>query len=120
MSDEKYLNRLTGKRLTSFDISTSTVLPINGNGKEVYTIANALYFEDYQLNINNPISITPSDKELQDLVDQKVMATDERKDEAEIVFANGTKILVDMRDEVYYDPEAMYLIGPNNFWVVWN
>ena len=120
MYKQKYLNRLVGKILTSINISTSTVLPINGNGKELYTIANALCFEDYQLNINNPISILPLNKELKDLVHLKVVATDERKEQAEIIFEGGYKILVDMRDEAYYDPEAMYLTGPDNFWVVWN
>jgi len=120
MSNEKYLNRLVSKILTSTNVSTNTVLPINGNGKELFTVANLLHFGDYRLNINNPISIIPSDKKLESLIGLKVIATNEGEEEAEIVFDNGYKLLVDMRDEVYYDPEAMYLSGPDNFWVVWN
>jgi hypothetical protein len=120
METEKYLNRLIGKTLTSTNLSTSTVLPINGNGKELYTIANSLHFEDYRLDINNPISIVPVEKELELLIGLKVIATEERKEEAEIIFDNGNKLLIDMRDEVYYDPESMVLNGPDNFCAVWN
>jgi hypothetical protein len=120
MSKQEYLNRLVGKVLTSVNVSPSTILSIIENGKALYTITNTLYFEDYRLNINNPISILPVAKELDDLVHLKVVATKERKKEAEIVFDSGYKLIVDMRDEGYYDPEAMYLTGPDNFWVVWN
>ena len=120
LDKQKYLNRLVGKILTSINISTSTIFPINGNGRELFTIANTLHFEEYQLEINNPISILPIGKELEDLVHLKVIGTDEREKEAEIVFDGGYKLLVDMRDEVYYHPEAMYLHGPDSFWVVWN
>lgn len=119
-NNEKYLNRLIGKRLLSTRISTSTVLPINGNGKELYTIANSLHFEDYRLDINNPITFIPADKDLESLIGLKVIGTDERKEEAEIIFDNGFKLIVNMRDEVYYDPESMVLNGPNSFCAVWN
>ncbi|MDB5232366.1 MAG: hypothetical protein JWN76_3171 [Chitinophagaceae bacterium] len=111
---------MIGKRLLSTRISTSTVLPINGNGKELYTIANSLHFEDYRLDINNPITFIPADKDLESLIGLKVIGTDERKEEAEIIFDNGFKLIVNMRDEVYYDPESMVLNGPNSFCAVWN
>lgn len=120
MSNENYLNRLVGRFLKSANLTTSTVLPVNGEGKELYTIANSLYFDEYRLDINNPISIVPSDKSLGSMTGAKVISTDERKEEAEILFDNGYKILIDMRDEVYYDPESMVLNGPDNFCAVWN
>src|ERR1700740_2993845 len=120
MNNDKYLNRLIGKSLISTSISTSTILPLNGNGKELYTIANSLHFEDYRLDINNPISFIPADKDLESLIGLKVIATDERKEEAEIIFNNGFKLIIDMRNEAYYDPESMVLNGPNSFCAVWN
>lgn len=87
--------------------STNTVLPINGNGKELCTIANTLYFQDYQLDVYNPISIFPTGKQLNELIRQKVVATDERQEEAEIIFDDGYKMLVYMRNEAYYGPEAI-------------
>lgn len=110
--------------MTSTSIGTSTIFPINGNTDDgtgvKFTIDNILYFEDFQLNINNPISLTPLDKELDNLIGLKVIETDERKEEAELVFENGYRLVVNMRDEVYYGPEAMSLNGPNGFCVVWN
>jgi hypothetical protein len=124
MSNEKYLSQLIGKSLASTAIDTSTIFGINQSNEDSpngqLIISNILYFESYSLHIYNPISISPSDKELEDLVGHKVIATDERAKEAELAFDNGYMLLINMQDEVYYGPESMCLYGPNNFLVVWN
>ena len=124
MEVEQYLNRLIGKTLISTGISTNTIFPINAsnssNSNGIFTISNVLYFEEYDLHINNPITITPGEKELNDLVGLKVLHTSEKQKEASIIFENGDKIWINMSDEAYFDPEAMVLNGPNHFWVVWN
>lgn len=125
MEAEQYLNRLVGEILVSTDISTNTIYPINDSAKEsatnaLFTLSNVLHFREYDLHINNPITITPYGKELSNLIGQKVIYTVEKPKEASIVFEGGDKIWVNMSDEVYFDPEAMVLNGPNGFWVVWN
>ena len=122
--EEAYLKRLIGKLFVSAEINTNTIVAINEvveNGKsEILTLSNTLFFEDYRLNVYNPISVIPADKIVGDLIGCKVTLTDERLNEAEIQFDNGYKLIINMRDEVYFDPEARCLYGPNNFWVVWN
>ena len=40
---------------------------------------------------------------------------------ADLLFDNGFRFIVDLRDEAYSgDPEAMCLNGPNNLIVVWD
>jgi hypothetical protein len=120
MQKQSYLNKLIGKKLTSTDINTSTAFAINKpNDKGRMSIVLHLIFEDYRLEIYNPIKIFP-DKKLDDMVKLRVVETLETEYQAELVFETGYKLIVDMRDEVYSDPEAMCLSGPDNFWVVWN
>lgn len=66
------------------------------------------------------MKISPSDKVVSDFVGLKVFKAYETKDDTILIFSDDYKIVVDLRDEAYSDPEAMYLIGPDNFWVVWN
>ena len=124
MGKEKYLNRLIGKKLMSVSISTNTIVAINGKNEkknsDKFTLSNVLNFDDYNLHIYNPITIEPSNKELNDLIGDIVVNTDERENDAEILFDSGCKLLVNMQAEAYYDPEAMSLYGPNSFFVVWN
>ena len=119
----KNLKKLIGRVLISTEISTNTIVAINGdveNDKSaILTLSNVLYFKDYTLHINNPISIVPSDKVLNDLIGYKVKNTIERLHEVEIQFSYGFKLIINMRDEIYYDPEAMCLHGPDNLIVVW-
>lgn len=115
-----YLNNIIGKTLNSSSISTSTVIPLNQNGKELLTIANSLMFEDFRLDINNPVTIEPNNKSFEDLIGEYVIAIKEDSKEIELKFSNNAKLKINMRDEVYYDPEAMVLYGPNDLCVVWN
>ena len=83
---QTYLNRLVGERLRTTELTTSTLLPINGNGKEILVVANSLIFEEYSLQINNPISISPNHKILEDLIDLRVEKAIEGEDFAAILF----------------------------------
>ncbi len=123
-NEQSYLRRLLGKTFTKTEMATSTTFPIENSrdypndGRMEITLL--IFFEDYNLEIFNPITIIPNDKELLDFIGLKVIDTGETKDEAELIFDNGYKIIVNMRNDVYYGPEAMCLNGPDNFWVVWN
>lgn len=77
------------------------------------SISNQICFEDYRLNIYNTINIFPSDKAIIDFIGLKVLDTYETKEEAALIFQNNYKVLVNLRDEAYSDPDAMYLTGPN-------
>ena len=124
MKDQSYLQLLIGKPVTGAKYNTSTVAPINNDKNDSSLIRTSIfvqiYFEDYRLNIYNTIRISPSDKVVDNFVGLKVLEAYETGDEAVLVFSDGYKIVIDLRDEAYSDPEAMYLTGPDNFWVVWN
>ena len=124
MEKHSYLEKLIGKTVTKTDINTSTVTAIventDGPFNQKTSIILQLYLEEYLLNIYNPITIVPDYKEFNDLNGSKVIAVDENKEEARLIFNNGNVLTVNMRDEVYWDPEAMCLYGPDNFFVVWN
>jgi hypothetical protein len=115
-----YLNNIIGKVLTSANISTNTVIPLNQNGKELLTIANSLVFEEFRLDINNPITLEPNNVLLEELVGAHILAVNENSEEIKLEFSNQVKLRINMRDEAYYDPEAMVLYGPNDLCVVWN
>lgn len=123
MEKESYLKKLIGKTVTGSEIGTSTTYAIGKSQEdpdfERAEIEISIFFDNYFLNIQNPITITPSDKEPLDFVGLKVIATSETREEGELVFDNGYKIIIDLREEAYNGPEAMNLTGPNNFFVVW-
>ncbi len=119
-----YLEKLIGQVLIRSSVDTSFVVPITVSigetSSERMSLTVQLYFENYRLSINNPITIDPADKEINALIGLRVIAAAEKNTEACITFENGNVLSVDMRDGVYLDPEAMCLYGPNNFFVVWN
>ncbi len=124
MITNSYLEKLLGKVLVRTQISTTTTVGITIKKEDLlqqqFSLIYKLYFDDYLLIINNPISIIPSNISINDLVNNKIIIVNETKDEAELVFENGSKLVVNLREEAFYDPEAMSLMGPNNFCVVWN
>ena len=124
MEQKSYLERLIGKIVTKTDINTSTAINLGNSNDEPanvkFEISLQLFLEEYLLDIYNPITVIPSDKELPDFVGLKVVAISDTKEEGELIFDNGYKIVVNMRDEAYYGPEAMCLYGPENLIVVWN
>ena len=119
-----HLERLIGKIVTDFAIGNSITYGLKGKygepPSEITEIEISLFFEDHFLHIYNPISILPSDRELMDLIGLKVISTSEAQFECELIFDNGARLIIDMRDEVYNGPEAMNLVGPNNFLAIWN
>ena len=119
-----HLERLIGKTVTNTGMGTSTTYSIGKSKDDPDDIRTEIelniFFEDYYLNIYNPITIIPSEKELLDFTGLSLIATSETKDEAELIFDNSYRIIIDLRDEAYYGPEAMCLSGPDNFWAVWN
>jgi hypothetical protein len=121
---ESYLKLLIGETLTHTAYNTSTVLPINTKQKENLPANISLFiqllFEKYRLNIYNTVDITPPEKVVNDFIGLRVVDVCETNEAAILFFESGFKITVDLRDEAYSDPEAMYLAGPENFWVVWN
>ncbi|MCW3117918.1 MAG: hypothetical protein JWM28_2000 [Chitinophagaceae bacterium] len=125
MGNEKsYLDRIIGKSVTKTDINTSTIIAIReieaDPVDERMSISIQLYFEDYLLNIYNPIKILPADKQLEDFIGLKLISAEEKKEEIKLVFNNNYSLIVNMREDVYFDPESMTLYGPNNFCAVWN
>lgn len=124
MEKHSYLEILIGKTVTKTDINTSTITAIIKNTGESFnqnmSIVLQLYLEEYLLNIYNPITIVPDYKEFGDLNGLKIIDVDESKEEAKLIFDNGNVLTVNMRDEVYWDPEAMCLYGPDNFFIAWN
>jgi len=124
MEKHSYLEILIGKTVTKTDINTSTITAIIKNTDESFnqnmSIVLQLYLEEYLLNIYNPITIVPDYKEFGDLNGLKIIDVDESKEEAKLIFDNGNVLTVNMRDEVYWDPEAMCLYGPDNFFIAWN
>jgi hypothetical protein len=123
MEKEYYLERLLGKVITKTDTGTSIVIGRNmkeddPNRERTFAMVQ-LFLEDYILNIENPMTIIPSGKELPDLEGLKVIATDENDEEAELIFDNGNRLIINLREEAYEGPEAMCLYGPDDFCVVW-
>lgn len=123
-NNQSHLQLLIGKIVTRTEYNTSTVVPINTNNKDISSIKTSvfvqIYFEDYRLNIYNAMRVIPSNKSVNDFIGLHVVATYESKDEVILSFENDYSIVVNMKEEGYSDPEAMYLSGPNNFWTVWN
>lgn len=121
---QSYLERLVGKHLNRTGINTSTVAPIGVNEKDPtnvrMTITIQFYFEDYVLNVYNPITIVPENTQLNDFIGLSVIYVSETTEEAKLFFDNDAVLVVNLRDEAYYDPEAMTLYGPDNFCAVWN
>ena len=124
MVQKLYLEQLIGKAVTKTDITTSTTIGIRKTkdepSNEKMEITLQLFLEDYLLNIYDPITIIPANKELLDFISLKVIAVSETKEEAELIFDNGYKVIINMREEVYFGPEAMCLYGPDDFCAVWN
>lgn len=122
--EEKYLKLLIGKSVTATDCYTNFIIPrdkelqANNNFYHSITEATQLIIEEYILNLINPFIITPSVNDINDLVGLVIVDTHEYAKSAELVFNNGSKLILDMRDEVYTGPEAMVLHGPN-FLAVW-
>lgn len=121
---ESQLSILIGKFVTDNRFSTSTTAFIRNDEadpKEVrVTLSVQLYFGEYILNINNPITILPGNLNLDNLVGREVRMVMETNVEAILIFTENVKVIVNLRDEAYHDPEAMTLYGPNNFCIVWN
>jgi hypothetical protein len=119
-----YLGKLVGKTVTHTEMGTSTTYAIgrtHDNPDFAKTeIELSIFFEDYYLNIYNSVTLFPSDKELLDFIGLKVIAISDAKKEAELVFDNGSKIVIDLTYEEFYGPEAMTLSGPDNFLAIWN
>jgi hypothetical protein len=119
-----HLERLIGRTVRNTDMGTSTTYAIGKSQEDpdfqINEIELRLFFEDYYLNIYNPITIIPADKELLDFVGLKVIAVNETEVEAELFFDNGHKMVIDLSDEVYHGPEAMSLTGRDDFCAVWS
>lgn len=124
MCNESFLKRLIGKKVSEIHIGTSTVIALNNEVEsridDRMSIMFQICFDDYRLDIYNSFKIVPEVNDLNDLKGLIVTDALELKEEAKIIFENNSELIVDMRDEAYYDPEAMCLHGPNNFWNVWN
>ncbi|KAA5536450.1 hypothetical protein F0919_01935 [Taibaiella lutea] len=123
MELQTYLQRLIGKTVTNTVITTSTVIARKIDKDDPDNIKTELtfqlYIDDYTLNIYNPITILPSEKDFADVKGLKIVAVEESDEKAELIFDNSYNLIVDMRDEAYDGPEALYLTGPNHFWVAW-
>jgi hypothetical protein len=118
---DTYLELLVGRTVTGAEYNTSTVAPIdiikNGDASFIKTsISIVVYFEEYRLSIYNNIRIWPPNKEINDFVGLKVLEAFETKEEAVLKFQHDCKVVIDLGDEAYSGPEAMYLSGPDNFW----
>lgn len=122
--EEKYLKLLIGKSVTATDSYTNFVIPrdkeLQANNNYYHSISEStqLIIEEYGLDLINPFIITPSVNDINDLTGLVIVDTHEYAESAELVFNNGSKLILDMRDEVYTGPEAMVLHGPN-FLAVW-
>ncbi|MGZ4042735.1 MAG: hypothetical protein ACXVPU_11405 [Bacteroidia bacterium] len=123
-NNRTYLTKLIGSIIQKVDSSISTIVKIKNNEDDQENVKMIvgiqLSFEEYTLNIYNPAHISFKDKELKDLIGLKVVMVSETKEEAELCFDDGCKLIINIRDEAYEGPEAMSLYGPNDFWVVWN
>jgi len=124
MNDTSYLKLLIGKTVVNTEYSTSTVVPLssaeNDSSLMRTTVFVQIYFEDYLLHIYNKMRVLPNSKAISDFIGLIVIDAYETKEEASLVLQDDNKLIVDLRDEAYSDPEAIYLTGPNDFWVVWN
>lgn len=124
MEKESYIKKLVGKVVSKIEMGSSTTYAIglenNNPNFERSEIELSISFEDYFLNIYNPITIFPSEKELLDFVGLKVIFANENNMECELIFDSGFKIVIDLNPNVFYGPEAMSLVGPSNFIAVWN
>jgi hypothetical protein len=121
---DSYLLLVVGKTVTDIEYNLATVASINPPEGRAARPAQSIYLQlklqEYTLHIYNHFTTYPVEGDIDKYLGLKVIEVAESNTEVKLIFDNGSKIIVDLRDEAYTDPEAMYLRGPNNFAVVWN
>ena len=123
--NQDYLNRLVGLVIEDFSSSVINYHPIDSNVSSTSEMGPKdvpgyqLKVGPYALTILNHFKL----KGIQDLHQSKglrVLHVVESKDEVIIELQNLIEIVVNLRDEAYYGPEALILEGPGDLIVVWN
>ena len=119
-----YLNSLVGKTITDILVSQGVYYPIRSDKSEdepsqvVEEII--LKTEDYSLTISNRVKLNPAGENIKSLKGCKIIFIHETDLEVSISTSDKKTLIIDLRDEAYYGPEAMCLLGPDNLVVVWN
>lgn len=108
--NQHYLKRLEG-------LVIDTVL--SSNGEEPTSGQHVLRIGDYTLNVMNRFELIGIDK-LDHVKGLRIEAVLEVEDAITVMLQNSIRIVVDLRDEAYFGPEALVLHGPNELIVVWN
>jgi hypothetical protein len=118
------LLQLTRKKITNITLSASTIYPL---GKDEANIQKPrsideliLSIEDYSIVISNKIEFHPGLKSVNDLIGLSIQSIEESESSILIKTTNGMWLLIDLRPEAYFGPEALVLHGPNDVCVVWN
>lgn len=127
MEDNKsYLKKLIGQSIKSVDFDINTIATLkekkDDQSEQHMSVYTQLYFDQYRLDIFNKTKIVGGiNLANKDLVGLKVIGTSETDENAELIFDNSYRLLIDLGDEVYNgEPEAMCLQGPDNLIVVWD
>jgi len=128
MNNKKtFLNSIIGETIKKTNAEISTIIPLKKNkedvGDELTLVYSQLYFDNYTLLIYNNYKIICNNNQaikIDELVNSRVLRTNEEKDFVELIFDNNCKLIVDLRDDAYNGPDAMCLKGPNDLFVVWN
>lgn len=124
MKSASYLENLAGLTIRNVQTEIDHTIPIataKEKGDDVFSAYIQLYFDGYILNIYNTFEIIPDGgMDLKKLIGLKTISANETKEEAELLLDNGKVIKINLRDEAYTGPEAMFLKGPDELFVVWN
>lgn len=122
-----FLNCLVGETVKKTNTEISTFIPLKKNTEdsadELTLVYSQLYFENYTLLIYNNYKISCYNNQtikIDELVNSKVLKSNEEKDFIELIFDNQCKLIIDLSDDAYNGPDAMCLKGPNDLFVVWN
>jgi hypothetical protein len=121
--NKSYLKYLIGKIVNDIRADIDLVIALKAKKDDNYeqqmSVYTQIYLDEYRLDIYNKSEIVGGiNTNIKDLLGLTVIDTNETNEKAELIFDNGYIFIIDLREEAY--PEAMYLQGPNNLFVVWN
>lgn len=123
---KSYLTHLIGQTIQNVEAGINSVISLKKKNEEksdeVTSVYTQILFNEYRLDIYNKAEIIgPNKNKINELVGRKVIDAHETNENAELIFDNNYRLIIDLREDAFgSDPEAMCLLGPNDLIVVWD